>query len=73
MATGQSVTYGPGGYDPSKPNDNVISSETLVVPDPVPDAADAVAQLATLDPATASVADVIETVQRALAAAGAQA
>ena len=32
------VTYGPGGYDPSKPNSNVIGQ--VVVPDPEPDEAD---------------------------------
>lgn len=29
------VTYGPGGYDPTKPDDNVVSVED--VPDPEPD------------------------------------
>lgn len=44
------VTYGPGGYDPTKPNNNII--EQHEVPDPEPQAdtqalADALASLPT--------------------------
>lgn len=68
------LIYGPGGFDPSKPDSNVVSSATVTVPEPTPDAASSVAQaLANLDPATASVADVISAVRQALAEAGAQA
>lgn len=39
------VTYGPGGFDPDKPNNNVISSDEVVNAEP--------SLPATLDPATA--------------------
>lgn len=28
------TTYGEGGYDPSKPNNNVVEEEVIEVPDP---------------------------------------
>lgn len=31
MATVEVVTYGPGGYDTSKPNNNVISTRTVTL------------------------------------------
>lgn len=39
MTTIRTITYGPGGYDPSHPNDNIVSVEELEVPDapPTPD------------------------------------
>lgn len=30
------TTYGPGGYDPSKPDNNVIAVETVTDPPPPP-------------------------------------
>lgn len=32
----QHVIYGPGGYDPTKPNNNVIDAELVDVPDGPP-------------------------------------
>lgn len=38
----RTVTYGIGGYDPTKPNDNIVEiteievPDTAVVPDPAP-------------------------------------
>jgi hypothetical protein len=29
------ITYGEGGYDPTKPNDNIVEEESL--PDPEPE------------------------------------
>jgi len=39
MTTQRRITYGPGGYDPTRPNDNILSVETVEVPDapPTPD------------------------------------
>ena len=39
MTTQRRITYGPGGYDPARPNDNILSVETVEVPDapPTPD------------------------------------
>ena len=36
----ENVVYGPGGWDPSKPNNNVVSSETVPDPPPLPPTAD---------------------------------
>lgn len=30
------VTYGPGGYDPGKPNNNIVSEGVVDMPDPAP-------------------------------------
>jgi hypothetical protein len=30
------TTYGPGGLDPRKPNNNILSEEVVDVPDPPP-------------------------------------
>jgi len=35
----ENVTYGEGGYDPSKPNSNVVSVETVPDPPAPPDPA----------------------------------
>jgi hypothetical protein len=40
------IVYGPGGYDPKKPNNNVV--EEYEQPDPTPQPLDAVGALATL-------------------------
>lgn len=32
MATEPVVVYGPGGYDPSKPNNNVIATTSITIP-----------------------------------------
>lgn len=39
MTTQRIITYGPGGYDPTRPNDNIVSVEEMEVPDapPTPD------------------------------------
>ena len=37
------ITYGPGGYDPTKPNDNVISVEDVPEEDLVPSPEDRLA------------------------------
>ena len=34
------TTYGPGGYDPAKPDGNVIAVETFDAPPPAPPTAD---------------------------------
>ena len=34
------TTYGPGGYDPAKPNGNVIAVETFDAPPEAPSTAD---------------------------------
>ncbi len=39
------VTYGPGGFDPSKPNNNVISQETVEAPEVPPSTDERVAAL----------------------------
>lgn len=31
------VTFGPGGYDPKKPNGNIVSDETFPDPEPTPE------------------------------------
>lgn len=33
MKTELDIIYGPGGYDPTKPNNNIISSKEVIVPD----------------------------------------
>lgn len=72
MAESTIITYGEGGFDPSKPNNNMVATETVDASDVPPDAATAVAQaIATLNPSTATIADVISSVQSALASVGA--
>ena len=58
MTTIRTITYGPGGYDPAHPNDNIVSVEEMEVPDapPTPDE-----QLAALSVAARMV--VTETVR----------
>lgn len=34
MAKETVTIYGPGGYDPSKPNDNIIEEYEIDIPDP---------------------------------------
>jgi hypothetical protein len=36
MAKQLSITYGIGGYDPTKPNNNIIEQYEVEVPDPEP-------------------------------------
>ena len=50
---GQKITYGLGGYDPTKPNNNIISIEEFDVPETTDNSIDAIAQaLAQLPPET---------------------
>lgn len=42
----RSITYGVGGYDPTKPNNNIV--EDISLPDPPQQPLDAVGALATL-------------------------
>ena len=58
MTTIRTITYGPGGYDPAHPDDNIVSVEEVEVPDapPTPDE-----QLAALSVAARMV--VTETVR----------
>ncbi len=39
------VTYGPGGFDPTKPNNNVVATETVEAPDIPPSTDERVAAL----------------------------
>jgi hypothetical protein len=32
----KNVVYGPGGFEPTKPNNNIVEEYELEVPDPVP-------------------------------------
>ena len=48
------TTYGPGGYDPKKPNSNVIDERTVELPAPATDTAEA--RLATLEAKLEAVA-----------------
>ena len=43
------VVYAEGGYDPTKPNDNIVSIEEIDVPDEAP-AADVVAVIESMTP-----------------------
>lgn len=53
------VTYGPGGFDPSKPSNNVVEVET--VPDP-PVVTTAEDRLAELEAQNAALLDALATV-----------
>lgn len=46
MTTQRIITYGPGGYDPTRPNDNILSIETVEVPDAPPTPDEQIAALA---------------------------
>lgn len=46
MTTQRIITYGPGGYDPTRPNDNILSVETVEVPDAPPTTDEQISALA---------------------------
>lgn len=54
----QHVTYGPGGYDPTKMNDNIVSVEEVPDPPEVPTADD---RLAALEEQNAALLDALAT------------
>jgi hypothetical protein len=54
------VLYGPGGYDPTKPNNNVIEEYEVEVPDPIPTPEERIAELeAALDTVTLALLEVL--------------
>lgn len=46
MTTQRIITYGPGGYDPTRPNDNILSVETVELPDAPPTTDEQISALA---------------------------
>lgn len=52
---GTHITYGPGGFDPGKPNSNIV--ETVEVPDVVVDEQTIEDRLAALEAKTADLPD----------------
>jgi hypothetical protein len=57
------TTYGPGGYDPSKPNDNVVEVRRIESANASPSIIEVLDAL----PTSATVADVIAALRAALA------
>jgi hypothetical protein len=54
------ITYGVGGYDPTKPNNNAIEAYEVEVPDPEPTPEERIAELeAALDTVTLALLEVL--------------
>jgi hypothetical protein len=54
------VTYAVGGYDPTKPNNNIVEEYEVDVPDPIPTPEERIAELeAALDTVTLALLEVL--------------
>lgn len=57
----KNITYGVGGYDPTKPNNNIVEQYEVDVPDPIPTPEERIAELeAALDTVTLALLEVLE-------------
>jgi hypothetical protein len=56
----KNTTYGPGGYDPTKPNNNIVEEYEVEIPDPIPTPEERIAELeAALDTVTLALLEVL--------------
>jgi hypothetical protein len=57
----KNITFGIGGYDPTKPNNNIVEEYEVEVPDPEPTPEERIAELeAALDTVTLALLEVLE-------------